>query len=209
MSVNGDLFASQDETHILHPSSRTLFRFWEKMRAERPAPHRNGLDLAQVRDLVPFLFIGEYAARSGIFRWRLAGTAVCELYRRELTGGAMLDGWDGFESDTIGRFLGTTIEARQPCVLRFRLETDRSQVIGAELVGFPLTAADGRSIHIFGGLFPFRDIATLDYGRLVSFELAAARSIWTENLATGNPLEKPETLALRNFRVIAGGRAEN
>ena len=36
MLVSDEMFESQDETHILHPSSRALFRFWETMRAERP-----------------------------------------------------------------------------------------------------------------------------------------------------------------------------
>ena len=209
MPVNFEPFSTQDETHILHPASRQLFRFWESMRAEKAAPLRSELDLAQIRALVPSLFIGEFSNRSRVFRWRLAGTAICELYRRELTGTAMLADWDGFETETISRFLGATITGRQPCVLRFRIETDRQQVIGAELAGFPLTAADGRSTHIFGGLFPFRDIAPLDYGCLLRFELAAARSIWTENLTVSGPAERPETLALRNFRVIAGGRSNN
>ena len=124
-------------------------------------------------------------------------------------GAWILHGDATIETDTISRFLSATIEARQPCVLRFRLETDRSQVIGTELAGFPLTAADGRSTHIFGGLFPFREIASLDYGSLIRFELAAARSIWTENLVLTTPAERPAALALRNFRVIAGGRVNN
>ena len=206
MSVSGEYNASQDETHILHPSSRKLFRFWEAMRAEKPAPSRDQLDLTQVRDLVPYLFIGEFVPRHRQFRWRLAGTAICELYRKELTGSDMLAGWDDFETATITRFLDGTITGRQPCMLRFRLETDREQVIGAELAGFPLTAADRRSTHIFGGLFPFRETLSLDYSGLVNFELAAARSIWTENLPTGMPTERPDSGALRNFRVIAGGR---
>lgn len=208
MSVTGEYNASQDESHILHPSSRKLFRFWEAMRAENAAPRRDQLDLAQVRAIVPYLFIGEYQERSGIFCWRLAGTGICELYRRELTGTDMLAGWDSFEADSIGRFLLGTITGRQPCVLRFRFETNLRDLIGAELAGFPLTAADGNSTHILGGLFPFRETLSPDYNGLVNFELAAARSIWTENLPAEIPKDRGESGGLRNFRVITGGRSQ-
>ncbi len=206
MLVSDEMFESQDETHILHPSSRALFRFWDTVRAERSAPSRADLDLTKVRTLVPNLFIAEYATKARMFRWRLAGTAICELYHQELTGTNMLAGWDGFESDIIARFLDTTITARQPSVLRFRLQTDRDQLIGTELMAFPMLAADGFTTHIFGGLFPFREIWSLDYSSLTHFQLSAARSVWTENLPLPAPLSQGSAAIQRNFHVISGGR---
>jgi hypothetical protein len=208
MLVNDETIRSQDETHILHPSSRMLFRFWETMRAEHPAPRRQDLDLTQIRTLLPHLFITEYTARGRMFRWRLAGTAICELFRNELTGSNMLAGWDAFEADTISRFLSNTITNRQPCILRYRLKTDRGQIIGAELAGFPMLAADGVSTHIFGGVFAFRETHSLGYASVDSYELSAARSIWTENLPMGTPARSPDAPVLRNFQVISGGRGE-
>jgi hypothetical protein len=205
MLVNDDYATAQDETHILHPSSRKLFRFWETMRAEKAAPGRDELDLKKIRELVPNLFIAEYAPRSGLYRWRLAGTAICELFRRELTGNNMLADWDSFEADTISRFLASTIASRQPCILRFRLQTDRAQIIGAELAGFPMISADAKSTQIFGGLFTFREITTLDYTTLTRFEISAARSIWTENLPAAAQPPQADAPALRNFHLISGG----
>lgn len=207
MLVSDEMFESQDETHILHPSSRALFRFWETMRAERPAPSREDLDLKRIRTLVPHLFIAEFVARASMFRWRLAGTGICDLYRRELTGTDLLDGWDNFEVDVISRFLGATVTTRQPAVLRIRLQTDTDQVIGAEIMAFPMLASDGVTTHIFGGLFPFRETATLDYASLTHFELSAARSVWTENLPVA-PKEIASAAPIkRNFHVIPGGRS--
>ena len=72
MLVNDEMFESQDETHILHPSSRALFRFWETMRAERSAPLRADLDLKKICSLVPHLFVAEFAtkARCSVGGWR-------------------------------------------------------------------------------------------------------------------------------------------
>ncbi len=204
MLVNDETTLSQDETAILHPSSRMLFRFWESMRADQPAPRREDLDLKQIRPLVPSLFIGEHVAKSKMYRWRLAGTAVCELYRRELTGTNLLSGWDAFEADTIGRFLSAVITARQPAVLRFRLHTDREQIVGAEMAAFPLLAAGGGAVHVFGGLFPFRETWSLGYTALTAFELTAARQIWTENIPPEARAAAPAQ-PRRSFQVISGG----
>lgn len=205
MLVNDEKTLSQDETTILHPSSRMLFRFWETMRGGSPAPRRDALDLRQIRPLVPHLFIGEYATKARVFRWRLAGTGICELYRREVTGTNMLAGWDAFESDTISRFLSSTLNAKQPAVLRFRMQTDHDQVVGAELAAFPMLAVDGITSHLMGGLFPFRETASLDYTAITGFELSAARLVWTENLPEPPLQEHSADKARRNFHVISGG----
>ena len=208
MLVSDEMFESQDETHILHPSSRALFRFWETMRAERSAPLRADLDLKKIRTLVPHLFVAEFATKARVFRWRLAGTGICEIYRKEQTGANMLAGWDGFEADVIRRFLNATLTPRQPALLRFRLQTDNEQLIGTELMAFPMLAADGVTTHVFGGLFPFRETASLDYTALTRFELAAARSVWTENLPAQSTNSIAPAPALRNFQVISGGRSQ-
>lgn len=207
MLVSDEMFESQGETHILHPSSRSLFRFWEAMRAERSAPSRSELDLGKIRTLIPSLFIAEFATTAREFRWRLAGTAICELYCRELTGTDLLKGWDGFETDIISRYLNATMTKRQPSVLRFRLQTDRDQIIGAELMAFPLLAVDGVTTHIFGGLFPFRETWSLGYSAITRFELSAARSVWTENLPAAVPEPVGVVKSKHNFHVISGGRA--
>lgn len=205
MLVNDETAHSQDETTILHPSSRMLFRFWEAMRGDNPQPRRSELDLHQIRQLVPNLFIGEYADRAGMFRWRLAGTGICELYRRELTGTNMLAGWDAFETDTIRRFLSSTMTSKQPAVLRFRMYTDRDQIVGAEMAAFPMLAVDGETTHLLGGMFPFRETWSLGYTGLTGFELSAARLVWTENLPEAPVREHPAAAARRSFHVIAGG----
>lgn len=208
MLVNEDSATSQGESEILHPSSRALFRFWEAARAEAAAPDRRQLDLTPIRHLVPDLAIIERRPGTDRFRWRLAGTRVCDLYRHELTGTDVVAGWDRFESHAVGRFLVSVTGQLQPCLIRYRLITDLDQVIGVEMVGLPLRAIDGRTIHILAGFFPFREVAGLGYGRIASQELSGARSIWTEHLP-GDALVRQlaeERRPFRAFQVIPGGR---
>ena len=205
MVVTGQIETSQAESQILHPCSRALFRWWEAMRAERAAPHRAQLDLKQVAGLVPDLFIFERDRPRHTYRWRLAGTHLCELYRRELTGRDVFAGWDSFERDTMRRLLDGVTGRLQPAIMRLRLHTSLGQTIGAELVALPLQPQNGTGIQVFGGLFPFRDTSRLGYDAITAQEMASARVIWTEplpgdSLVTGTSGFKP-------FQVIPGGRS--
>jgi len=203
MVVTGQIETSQAESQILHSSSRALFRFWETMRAERAAPHRALLDLKQVAGLLADLFILERDRPRHGYRWRLAGTRICELYRRELTGSDVFAGWDNFERETMRRLLDGVAGRLQPAVMRLRLHTSLGQTIGAELIALPLQPQDGTGIQVFGGLFPFRDISGLDYDAIGLRELTSARVIWTEPLPGDSLI--PSGAGFRPFQVIRGG----
>jgi hypothetical protein len=203
MVVTGQIDTSQADSQILHPSSRGLFRFWETMRAESAAPHRALLDLKQVSGLIPDLFILEHDRTRHSYRWRLAGTQICELYRCELTGSDFFAGWDSVERETIRRLLDGVTGRLQPAVFRLRLHTSLGQIIGAEMIALPLRPQNGTGIQIFGGLFPFRDISGLDYDAVIAREMASARVIWTEPLPGDNLIS--DDTGLRTFKVIRGG----
>ncbi len=207
MLVNEQFETSQGQSQILHPGSRALFSFWETMRAEEAAPRRSALDLKKIRDLVPNLIIIEPDPLTDGFRWRLAGTAVCQLYQRELTGTNALLGWDSFETDVVSRFFNSVIHGLQPCLLRFRMFTDLNQLVGAELIGLPAQAGNGGGIHIFGGVFPFRETWSLGHRAITAMELSRARSIWTEHLPGDSLADQAAQRWPRPFQVIRGGRA--
>ncbi len=182
MLVNDSKDASQAYAHIRHPGTRALFSFWEKIRGEKAAPGRDDLDLRQISPIVPNLLILERDHLHQSYKWRLAGSEICQLYRQKLTSTNALAGWGGFERNTLKQLFDTVVTGLQPCLVRFRLSTDLGQVIGAELLGLPILAKNGTRFHVFGGIFPLRDISQLGYGSVTGLELSAARSIWTEPL---------------------------
>ena len=116
----------------------------------------------------------------------------------------MLAGFDSLEREVIGRFLGATVYRRQPAMLRFRYVTDLGQEIGAELAAFPLLATSGGAVHIFGGMFPFREVSMLGYSAIVQRDVVGARLIWTENLP--DPIEPAALMARPKLKLIPGGR---
>jgi hypothetical protein len=200
MIVNDNKEASQAYSQIMHPGTRMLFRFWEKIRAENAAPSRDDLDLKQISSIVPNLLILERNFLHQTYKWRLAGSQTCLLYRQQLTSTDALVEWDSFERDTLKQVFDTVVTSLQPCLVRFRLTTDRGQMIGAELLGLPIHARNAMRFQIFGGIFPFRDVSLLGYDSITHRELAAARSIWTE------PLPGDKLVAgLRGTDALPGG----
>jgi hypothetical protein len=209
MLVNDSKEASQAYAHIQHPGTRALFSFWEKIRGEKAAPGRDDLDLRQISPIVPNLLILERDHLHQTYKWRLAGSEICQLYRQKLTSTNALAGWDSFERNSLIQLFNTVVTRLQPCLVRFHLTTDTGQMVGAELLGLPLLARNGMRFHIFGGIFPLRDISQLGYGTITYMELSAARSIWTEPLPGDKlvaSLNHP-TIPPAGLRLIKGGRS--
>lgn len=200
---------NESESQILHPGSRTLFRHWEMCRAENACPTREDFTFGPIQNVMPDMVVIERDYLRNSFKFRLAGSRVCNLYVRNLTGANVLSGWDNFESDVISRHLMTVINQKQPAVLRMRLTTDHQQVVAVELLALPVLAGPNQRVQIIGGIFPFRESHTLGHSQIASQELVSGRVIWTEHGDGGNAdlsgisgARQPQ----RPFRVIDGGK---
>lgn len=204
MQTSDTIETTATPEEILHPGSRALLRYWEATRGEMSAPARDWLDLKHIRSLVPFLFLIERIPGQA-YIWRLAGTKVCELWGSELTGRPAFAEADGFERDTVHRLVDRVIDAHQPFVLRFRLNSSLGVTVAAELVGMPLRARQDGVTYAFGAVMPFRDVSRHRHDQVTSFELSTARTIWTEPVPASR--ESRATISPQPFQVINGGRA--
>ena len=203
MWVSGEVRASQEET-LLKAPSRALWRYWQTVRAGRSSPARGDLDLRQLRGLMPFLFIAAQTRPMGCYVWRLAGTGLCDLHRRELTGSSLMSGWENFERKVIQRFLAGVTGRHKQALLHLAFLTERGQRIDADMLALPLIAADGASTHVFGGLFPRSNQEIRPYESLTPLEVSFARFL--EPASADVSSQQAETQAPRKFQVISGGR---
>ncbi len=64
-------------------SSLWLYSYWDSVRKDRPAPKRYEIDPGRIGPLLPDTFILE-CRKDGSFRFRLAGTQMCDIHGREL-----------------------------------------------------------------------------------------------------------------------------
>ena len=194
MLVNELSGASQVETEALHQSTRTLLRYWERLCIDGAVPSRAQLDLKQIVAIAPDLMIVE--RRNG-FRFRLAGTRICAMLRREMTGTDVLADFDRFETNIVRQLLNGVLDTLKPCLLRLRLQTSVGETFDAEMIAVPIRAKDGESMHIFGGIFPIQDISRLVYDSIAILGLAGVRSV----------APQPSAGRTRAFSVIQGGLA--
>lgn len=206
MLVNEDDDPSQVQTVILHPSSRALFRYWHEIRRGEPAPPRSAIVLPRLGKLIPNLALIEPAGEARRFRWRLAGTGIVNLLKREVTGEPVFPSLDRFETDVVGRFLEGVVRFCQPSILKFHLHTDRGQMIGAEFIALPVQSADGTGRLALCGFFPFRDPESLVHGAIARIDLSGARGLWPEHLPDEPAAPPPRRPVV--FQVIPGGRVK-
>ncbi len=209
--TGGNAAGEPQPREILHPTSRSLFSYWEKARGERSAPDRRDIDLKQIRDVVRWLCILEREPVRQSYRWRLAGTGICRIFGRELTGDSVFRNWDRFEQQMLSGLLDQVIGTLQPSVSRIRALTRSGEQLGLELTALPMRPERGLVPHIFGALVPFREPDWLGADPLVSFSLSAVKVIWTEPAPGGDfsPLRARSAngRAIVPFQVINGGLA--
>ncbi len=77
---------------LQHKTSQTLFSYWDAVRGNRPTPRRFEIDPAKIAGILPSTFILERVDAEA-YRFRPAGTRVCEIFGVELRGSNFLDGW--------------------------------------------------------------------------------------------------------------------
>ena len=104
-------------------SNKLLYAYWDELRAGRIAPRRFEIEPSRIAELLPETFILERVNRTE-FRFRLAGTRVCDWFGREFRGTNFLDYWNDedrsrLESDVIsvaktGAVLVADVEAAYP-----------------------------------------------------------------------------------------------
>ncbi len=193
---------------VMHPGSRQLFCYWERIRGEASAAPRSAIDLKDITRIVPWLALLEPAPGNHSFLWRLAGTGICRLWGRELTGREVTENWRSNNRDCLMKALTGVVTAHQPFVARFVARSLDGDEVGIEVLALPVAKDGRREPQVLACLMPFREPAWSGESPLMSFALSSLRVIWTE------PLPDAETRTLlpqgrpRGFlRVINGGLA--
>jgi len=78
--------------NLKHKTSQILFSYWDSVRGERATPRRFEIEPARIATILPSTFILE-RIDAETYRFRLAGTNVCDIFGVELRGSNFLDGW--------------------------------------------------------------------------------------------------------------------
>ncbi len=203
IDIPSDITAPAD---VMHPGSRRLFCYWERIRGEASAPPRARIDLKEIKRIVPWLAVIERTPASPAYDWRLAGTGVCRLWGHEVTGRQVLENWPQVERATMTRAFDGVITLLQPFVARFAARNTAGEEVGIELLALPVYPDARQRPQIFASFMPFREPVWSGEQRLATFRLSSLRVIWTEPLPGEDTRALlPETRPQGFLRVINGG----
>jgi hypothetical protein len=188
------------------PTSRQLYAYWDRVRNGRVAPRRFEIEPAKIAALLPETFIAECAGLLG-YRFRLAGTKICEQFGRELRGADVLSLWEAHDRDAVASLLCNvfTDAAVGHCVFRAYSGTDRQASF--ELILLPLIH-NGETINrVLGAITAIEPPFWVGAEPLLRQEIVELHLHWPDGApppAAGSGAEIVR-LARRRFRVFEGG----
>jgi hypothetical protein len=81
-------------------TSRQLYAYWDGIRNGRIAPHRFEIEPAKIASFLRETFVAKCTGLLG-FRFRLAGTRICQHFGRELKGVDFLSLWPAEDRNAI------------------------------------------------------------------------------------------------------------
>lgn len=118
-----------------------LHRYWDGKRQGRAMPRKADIDPSEMKPLLPYLLLADFAAEPFRLRYRLVGTEIVAIYGVDFTG-RWLDELD----------FGDQVEGGWPAQYRRVFDTCRPLFGDARL-----TAVSGIEMDYAFGLFPLSD----------------------------------------------------
>lgn len=119
-----------------------LFRYWDRLRGQRPAPQRTEIEPADIKSLLADTFILEKDAR-GEAIFRLAGTRLCASYGRELKGYAFPLLWSQRDQRIVSRHAYSVFHHDAVVAIAFESVTLGGKTARFEMVLLPLHGEQG------------------------------------------------------------------
>jgi hypothetical protein len=188
------------------PTSRQLYAYWDRVRNGRVAPRRFEIEPAKIAKLLPETFIAESCGSLG-YRFRLAGTKICEQFRRELRGADLLAFWEASDRDAIASLLGNVFSDGAVGHGRFRAHAINDRQADFELILLPLIHA-GESINrILGAITAIDPPFWLGAEPLTRHEVVELNLHWPDGIPAFMARRGAEIISLprRRFRILTGG----
>lgn len=125
-----------------HKGTTALFRYWDGLRGDRPAPQRTEIEPAEIKSLLADTFILEKDAR-GEAIFRLAGTRLCATYGRELKGYAFPLLWSQRDQRILSRHAWSVFHYDAVVAITFEGATTNGKTAPFEMVMLPLQGDPG------------------------------------------------------------------
>lgn len=199
-------------------TTQTLFAYWDGMRAGRIAPRRLEIEPARIAAILSETFMLECG--DGDYRYRLAGSRLCELFGYELRGTSFLAGWPDGDLALIERLMSAVCGEGAVAHLVIEASIDARHRIELEVLLLPLLHVGDAIGRVIGAMSATSQPHWLDKGRLSSRRLLRHELVRPERLAEDGVAPTGDRAATllpalgdlrivhserRQFRVLEGG----
>ena len=133
------------------PEQRQLFDYWQSCRAGGSMPRRDDISPADFPSLLPYVSILEVLGQPKIIRFRLAGTALWDMYGGEMTGCTLADAdlW-GDNHEYWQRNYSLIAEEMQPAAGMLKAPSNGREHLVQFWMRLPLAGGDDRPNMLLG-----------------------------------------------------------
>lgn len=208
-----------------HKTSETLYAYWNAVRGTHLAPRRFDIEPAKISGILSSTFMLE-RIDAKTYRYRLAGTAVCNLFGAELRGTNFLDGWPPDDHLLLTRRFSVLSGRGAAELIHLEAAPTGRASVPFELLLLPLRHTGETLDRVLGSFVALDNPGWLGHLPLTSKRLIANEFIWpaenpgSEPVGKANPLfARPAHVPLaltpnggrivrserRQFRVLNGG----
>jgi hypothetical protein len=132
-------------------TSRQLYAYWDRLRNGRPAPARCEIEPAKIPALLSETFIAE-SVGDRVYRFRLAGTRICQHFGRELRGTDLLGLWANDDREALAHLLRAVCIDAAVGYGNFRAFARIDRKVNFEFLILPLTPRSGNVNQVLGAI---------------------------------------------------------
>jgi hypothetical protein len=203
-------------------TTQTLYTYWNELRAGRIAPRRLEVEPSRISSVLAETFMLERAAPAS-YRYRLAGTRLCEIFGTELRDTDVLDGWLQPDRALLARCLASTCTQGAVTLLVLEAGTSTQHRVQLEAILLPLVHGDDDKIdRVIGAMAPTTSPHWLGSEPLMEKRLMRHELLWPDGrphaavrsaggrapFLASLPQGRILTDIRRTFRVVEGGRGK-
>lgn len=192
-------------------TSQILYSYWNEVRGDRIAPRRFDIEPARIGGILPETFILEQVDRQ-TYRFRLAGTRICEQFGAEFRGLNVLDLVEGEDRTTLERLLLELAAQGGVGVLTLEAEASPGRIARFEVVLLPLVHTRTSIDRFLGSISAVDAPAWLGTERLGRTRLIAHEMIWPDGrphaLVQRYHNQTPFLPVMANARIVRQDRRQ-
>jgi hypothetical protein len=194
-----------------HKTSKALFAYWNHLRADRVAPQRFEIDPSRIGAILPYTFILE-RLDAETFRYRLAGTRMCEIFGSELRGTNFLAGWLAIDRLPLLRQFSVMAGQGAASVIYMKAAAHSEQTVECEVLLLPLRHTRNAIDRILGSFSPLEAPGWLGDKPITSKHLIANELVWPARdpppVISSMPAKEPAAAQARNARIVRSERRQ-